>query len=96
MITYSELYEALRKERYNEQLQVLSKNFINDVAEYFRDKKNFSEKVKCEKCGCGTWIFLIKNARGKVIRCNECPEQVSKIMRILAHKYFKIFNGEYE
>jgi DNA replication initiation complex subunit (GINS family) len=44
MITYSELYEALRKERYNDALQVLSKSFVNDVAEYFRDKKNFSEK----------------------------------------------------
>lgn len=44
MITYSELYEALRKERYNEQLQILPKQFIFDVSEYFKDKKNFSEK----------------------------------------------------
>jgi DNA replication initiation complex subunit (GINS family) len=44
MITYSELYEALRKERYNEQLQVLPKMFVCDCAEYFKDKKNFSEK----------------------------------------------------
>jgi len=44
MITYAELYEALRKERYNEQLQLLSKQFIADVSEYFTDKKNFSEK----------------------------------------------------
>lgn len=44
MITYSELYEALRKERYNEQLQILPKNFVADVFEYFKDKQNFSEK----------------------------------------------------
>jgi DNA replication initiation complex subunit (GINS family) len=44
MITYAELYEALRKERYNEQLQLLSKQFIVESSEYFRDKKNFSEK----------------------------------------------------
>jgi DNA replication initiation complex subunit (GINS family) len=44
MITYSELYEALRKEKFNEQLQILPRNFISDVSEYFTDKKNFSEK----------------------------------------------------
>jgi DNA replication initiation complex subunit (GINS family) len=44
MITYSELYEALRKERYGEQLQLLSKQFIPDCFEYFKDKKDFSEK----------------------------------------------------
>ncbi len=44
MITYNELYEALRKERYNEQLQVLPKDFIKQVAEYFEEKKKLSEK----------------------------------------------------
>lgn len=44
MITYSELYEALRKERYSEQLQLLSKQFIPDCFEYFKDKKEFSDK----------------------------------------------------
>ena len=44
MITYNDLYEALRKERYNEQLQLLPKNFIAEVAEYFRDKKKLANK----------------------------------------------------
>jgi len=44
MITYNDLYEALRKERYNEQLQLLSKNFIAEAAEYFRDKKKLATK----------------------------------------------------
>jgi DNA replication initiation complex subunit (GINS family) len=44
MITYNDLYEALRKERYNEQLQSMPKEFIEDAAEYFRDKKEFSDK----------------------------------------------------
>lgn len=39
MITYNDLYEYLRKERYSEQLQTLPKNFLQDVAEYFDDKK---------------------------------------------------------
>jgi len=44
MITYSDLYEATRKERYSEQLQPLPKNFILEVAEYLREKKQLSLK----------------------------------------------------
>lgn len=44
MLTYNDLYEALRKERYNEQLQLLSKSFISDVAEYFQEKKKIASK----------------------------------------------------
>jgi len=44
MITYSDLYEAARKERYSEQLQPLQKNFITEVAEYLKEKKQLSLK----------------------------------------------------
>lgn len=44
MITYNDIYEAARKERYSEQLQPLSKNFINEVSEYLREKKEVSSK----------------------------------------------------
>jgi len=44
MITYNDIYEASRKERYSEQLQPLSKNFIRDVAEYLKDKKELASK----------------------------------------------------
>jgi DNA replication initiation complex subunit (GINS family) len=44
MITYNEIYEASRKERYSEQLQSLPKNFIASVAEYLREKKEMSSK----------------------------------------------------
>ena len=44
MITYNELYEALRKERYSEQLQPLSKSFIQEVAEYLKNKKKIASK----------------------------------------------------
>ncbi len=43
MITYNDLYEALRKERYSDELQVPSKNFISEVAEYFNEKKSANE-----------------------------------------------------
>ncbi len=44
MITYNDIYEALRKEKYSEQLQSLPKNFISEIAEYFNEKKQVSEK----------------------------------------------------
>ncbi|VVB80492.1 Uncharacterised protein [uncultured archaeon] len=44
MITYNDLYESLRKERYSDDLQLLSKSFLHEVSEYLEDKKNFSEK----------------------------------------------------
>ena len=44
MVTYNELYEALRKERYSENLQLLPKNFLVQVSEYFEDKKKFGDK----------------------------------------------------
>ena len=44
MITYNELYEAARKERYSEQLQPIPKNFIKEVAEYLKDKQEAASK----------------------------------------------------
>ena len=39
MITYNDLYEALRKERYSEQLQPLIKEFVKEVSDYIKDKE---------------------------------------------------------
>ena len=44
MITYNDIYEAARKERYSEQLQSLSKNFIEEIAEYLKEKKEMASK----------------------------------------------------
>ena len=44
MITYNDVYEAARKERYSEQLQSLPKNFIAEVSEYLKEKKDISSK----------------------------------------------------
>jgi len=44
MITYNDIYEAARKERYSDQLQPLPKNFVEDVSEYLRDKKEITLK----------------------------------------------------
>ncbi len=44
MITYNDLYEAARKERYSDQLQPLNKNFIVDVSDYLKEKKQITLK----------------------------------------------------
>jgi DNA replication initiation complex subunit (GINS family) len=44
MITYNDIYEAARKERYSEQLQELSKNFISNVSNYLKEKKEIASK----------------------------------------------------
>jgi DNA replication initiation complex subunit (GINS family) len=44
MISYNDLYEALRKERYSDDLQLLKKSFLAEVSEYFTEKKKFSDK----------------------------------------------------
>lgn len=44
MITYQEIYDLLRKEKYNESLQELPKNFLSEVASYIEEKKKLLEK----------------------------------------------------
>ena len=44
MLTYNDIYESLRKEKYSEQLQFLDKHFIKEVADYLKEKREISEK----------------------------------------------------
>jgi DNA replication initiation complex subunit (GINS family) len=44
MITYNDIYEAARKERYSEQLQQLPKNFVNEVSDYLNEKREIASK----------------------------------------------------
>jgi len=44
MITYTDIYETARKERYTEQLQKISKNFLVDLAVYLKEKKEIALK----------------------------------------------------
>ena len=45
MITYNDIYEASRKERYSEQLQKIPKNFISEVSNYLKEKKEIAAIV---------------------------------------------------
>lgn len=42
MLSYQDLYEILRKEKYSETLQQLPNNFLEDLSEYLKDKKGQS------------------------------------------------------
>lgn len=44
MITYNDIYESARKERYSEQLQKLPKKFLEDVSIYLKEKKELASK----------------------------------------------------
>ena len=44
MITYNDIYEAARQERYSEQIQPLSKNFVVEISKYLKEKKQFTLK----------------------------------------------------
>tara|TARA_Y100000310_G_scaffold216961_1_gene218038 strand:+ start:90 stop:647 length:558 start_codon:yes stop_codon:yes gene_type:complete len=40
MLSYNDLYEILRKEKYSEPLQPLSKSFVKEVSEFLLEKKS--------------------------------------------------------
>jgi len=44
MITYSEIYELLRKDKYSEQLQKLPKEFFKEISDYLAEKEKISSK----------------------------------------------------
>ncbi len=44
MITYNDIYEAARKERYSDQLQPIPKNFVTEFSNYVREKKEAALK----------------------------------------------------
>ncbi len=44
MITYKDIYDASKKERYSESLQPIPKTFVKDVAKYLKEKKESALK----------------------------------------------------
>jgi hypothetical protein len=46
MLTFSDIYEAMRKEKYSDNLQLLPAKFLMEVNQYFEDKKNFLKGEK--------------------------------------------------
>ncbi|MGD9276102.1 MAG: hypothetical protein PVJ67_02930 [Candidatus Pacearchaeota archaeon] len=48
MITYNDIYEAARKERYSESLQKIPKAFVKEVANYIKEKKDIAAKERSD------------------------------------------------
>ena len=44
MITYKDIYEAAKKERYSENLQPIRKSFVKDVSVYLEEKRQIAAK----------------------------------------------------
>jgi len=44
MISYNDIYEASRKEQYSDQLQELPKNFVSEVSNYLKEKREIANK----------------------------------------------------
>jgi len=44
MITYNDIYEAARKERYSDRLQLIAQNFVSEVSIYLKEKKEISNR----------------------------------------------------
>jgi len=44
MITYKDIYEAAKKERYSENLQPIQKTFVVEVAKYMKEKRETAAK----------------------------------------------------
>jgi DNA replication initiation complex subunit (GINS family) len=44
MITFNDLYEAVRKEKYSDSLQVLPAKFLQEASQYFEEKREFLAK----------------------------------------------------
>lgn len=68
MITYQNIYDLLRKEKYSEEIQPIPKAFFKEVAEYINDKKHiiskegdmFSEAILKTKKQLDNSLALIK------------------------------------
>jgi len=60
MLTFSDIYEAMRKEKYSENLQMLPKNFMIEASEYFEEKKKIS-KLRRTIC-FPVWLLRIRKS----------------------------------
>lgn len=68
MITYQEIYDLLRREKYNDAIESLPQNFLKEIAEYINEKKSivnreqnlFSDTVKMTRKQLENSLSIIK------------------------------------
>ncbi len=77
IITYEILYDILRKEKYNQELQVLDKDFFNKIVKYSNEKKAILESQQQK-----TSIF----ASTEIQKTKRQLENINKILKELYEK----------
>ena len=80
MITYHDIYEIIRKEKYSETLQPLPKNFIIDVSEYLNEKRVESAKEDD--------LFLDASAKSK----KQFENSISLFKELILRRKKKLLN----
>lgn len=75
-ITYETVYELLRKEKYETELQLLPQTFFNDVIEYIKEKQTILDSQRAQKS-----IFS-KEAE-------KTEKQIQNVKKILKELYEK-------
>ena len=79
MISYNELYEILRKEKFSDSLQPLPKNFLDDISQYISEKKEQSD---------GEDMFSESGLKMK----KQLENSISLFKEILAKRKKKLLN----
>ncbi len=83
MITYQEIYDILRKEKYNEALQQLPKKFLKEIASYLAEKKDI---VNREQKNTGLFSDTLRITR------KQLDNTLSIIKEIIAIRERKVLN----
>ena len=82
MITFPEIYDILRKEKYSEALQQLPKNFLEEVSEYIAEKKKILEREE----GKDLFSDTIKLTR------KQLDNAITTVKEILTLRQKKVLN----
>jgi DNA replication initiation complex subunit (GINS family) len=77
IITYETLYEIMRREKFRPELQVLNKEFFEDLVKYFNEKKSILESQQKKKS-----IFTPSETQ----KTQKQIENIKKIIRELYEK----------
>lgn len=77
MITYQELYDWFRKEKYSESLQTLPKGWLREVASYLREKEELVEKQEAQ----GSFLETLKLTKRQLENARAILEEMLSIRR---------------
>lgn len=88
MIGYNDLYDILRKEKYDEKLQPLPKNFLKDFSEYLIDMRAGNADLGEPNSEVGGELFSDSNARAK----KQFENAISLFKELILRRKKKLLN----